>query len=291
MAEKGHDRALFGPAGNSDSFTDQGYSSYINIPEYILGMGLDAYEYQCGRGVKIKPESAAALGSLAAQHGIVMSVHAPYYISLSSLDGEKRLNSARYLLQSAEVVRAMGGRRIVLHSGSAGTQPRKQALALARETLRYCLERLDEAGYGDLTLCPETMGKVGQLGSLDEVMELCLLDERLVPCIDFGHLNARTQGSIQTREDYQGIIDVMKNRLGEERMRCFHVHFSKIEYTLGGEKRHLTFTDELFGPEPLPLMELIAERNLTPTVICESDGTQAEDAVLMKQMYQRQRGA
>ena len=278
-------RPFFGPAGTPLSFAEKGYKSYIDIPQYTVEMGLDTFEYQCGRGVRIKTENAKELGELAAQKGITLSVHAPYYISLSSTEEDKRKNSARYLRESAVAVRAMGGRRIVLHSGSAGKIPREQALALAKETLKYCLDVLDSEGYGDVILCPETMGKIGQLGTLDEVMELCLIDERLIPCLDFGHINARTQGDIKTKQDYADILDTVSSRLGTERARVFHAHFSKIEFTAGGEKRHLTFEDTFFGPDPAPLIELIAERGLAPTIICESDGTQAEDAAEMKRMY------
>ncbi len=279
------DRAYFGPAGNSISFEEKGYTSYEDIPRYTVEMGLDVFEYQCGRGVKIKTENARRLGELATGAGIELSVHAPYFISLSSTEPEKRTNSARYLLESAEVLRAMGGRRIVLHSGSAGKISRTEALALATGTLRYCIAELDAAGYTDLVLCPETMGKTGQLGTLEEVLALCAVDERLLPCIDFDHLNARTQGGIRTQMDYRAILDAISDKLGTARASNFHAHFSKIEYSAGGEKRHLTFADREFGPEPGPLLELIALRKLTPTIICESDGTQAEDAAEMKRLY------
>ncbi len=277
--------ATFGPAGNSISFETMGYKSFEDIPKYTKEMGLDTFEYQCGRGVKIRTENAARLGALAADEGITLSLHAPYYISLSSLEEQKRTGSARYLLESARALKAMGGKRIILHSGSCGKQSREAALTLAKESLLYCIKRLDEEGFGDMTLCPETMGKIGQLGSLDEVMELCSIDERLIPCIDFGHLNARTHGGITGADDYAHILDTMENRLGHERMREFHSHFSKIEYTDGGEKKHLTFEDTLFGPDPMPLLRIVAERKLAPTFICESDGTQAEDARAMKTMY------
>ncbi|MEG2259555.1 MAG: TIM barrel protein, partial [Oscillospiraceae bacterium] len=262
-------RAKFGPAGNSDSFSALGYRSFKDIPQYVSEMKLDVYEYQCGRGVKISAENAAVLGKEADQSKIGISVHAPYYISLSGLEEQKRKNSARYLLESAAVIIPMGGRRIILHSGSAGKQSREQAIAFAKETLGYCLCELDAAGFKDVVLCPETMGKIGQLGSLDEVMELCSIDERLIPCIDFGHLNARTRGGIKTKGDYAEILDTIENRLGHERMSQFHSHFSKIEYTDGGEKCHLTFRDTIFGPDPIPLLQLIAERGLAPTIICE----------------------
>ncbi len=275
----------FGPAGISDSFAAQGYKTSLDIPAYTAGMGLDAFEYQCGHGVRLAEDKARQMAALAAEKGIVFSVHAPYYISMSSLDEEKRLGSIRYLLQSAQLCRALGGRRIIFHPGSCGKQSRAAALEKALDTLRRGVEALDEAGYGDMTLCPETLGKIGQLGDLDEVLALCGVDERIVPCIDFGHLNARTLGGIHSKADYAAILDRMGEALGDERARKFHVHFSRIEFSAGGEKRHWTFAETQFGPEPAPLMELLAERRLAPVVICESAGTQAEDARTLGQIY------
>lgn len=275
----------FGPAGNSDSFSTKGYRSTVDAPKYCSEFGLDAYEYQCGRGVRLGDELGYKLKKEAEQYHVQMSLHAPYYISLSSMDESKRFGSSKYFLESAEAVKKLGGARFVVHSGSCGKQSREDALLKAKDTLKYCLNELDSAGYRDVIVCPETMGKIGQLGSLDEVMELCSVDERVFPCIDFGHLNARTMGGIKTEEDYAYIIDTITERLGEERARAFHAHFSKIEYTVGGEKRHLTFNDTIFGPDPEPLMRIIAKRRLCPTFICESDGTQAEDAALMKELY------
>ena len=204
---------------------------------------------------------------------------------MSSLEEDKRLNSVHYLLQSAAVCKALGGRRIVFHPGSCGKQSREAALEKALDTMRRAQEALDEAGYSDMTLCPETMGKIGQLGTLDEVLALCRVDARITPCIDFGHLNARTLGGIQTKADYAVLLDRLEEALGDERARRFHVHFSRIEFSKGGEKRHWTFAETQFGPEPAPLLELLAERKLAPVIICESAGTQAEDARWMKEFY------
>ena len=188
----------FGTAGTSDSFAAQGYKTSLEVPEYTAKMGLNAFEYQCGRGVRLGLDKAARMAALAAERDILFSVHAPYYISMSSLEEDKRLNSIQYLLQSAAVCRALGGRRIIFHSGSCGKQSREAALEKALDTMRRAVAALDEAGFEDMTLCPETMGKVGQLGTLDEVLTLCGVDSRITPCIDFGHLNARTLGGIQT---------------------------------------------------------------------------------------------
>lgn len=277
--------AKFGPAGNSESFAAMKYKGTLQIPEYIEKMGLDAYEYQCGRGVNIGLDKAAEFGRLAKEKGIALSLHAPYYISMSSVEEEKRLNSVNYILASARAVNAMGGERIVVHTGSCGKITREHALELAVETMKKAIEALDSEGLSNIRICPETMGKINQLGTLDEVLTLCEIDERLLPCIDFGHLNARTMGGMQTKEDFHNVLNSIENRLGSARLREFHSHFSKIEYTTGGEKKHLTFDDIVFGPEPDFLLELIAQKNCAPTVICESAGTQAEDAKTMKDIY------
>lgn len=277
--------AKFGPAGNSESFAAMKYKGTLQIPEYIEKMGLDAYEYQCGRGVNIGLDKAAEFGRLAKEKGIALSLHAPYYISMSSVEEEKRLNSVNYILASARAVNAMGGERIVVHTGSCGKITREHALELAVETMKKAIEALDSEGLSNIRICPETMGKINQLGTLDEVLTLCEIDERLLPCIDFGHLNARTMGGMQTKEDFHNVLNSIENRLGSARLREFHSHFSKIEYTTGGEKKHLTFEDTVFGPEPDFLLELIAQKNCAPTIICESAGTQAEDAKTMKDIY------
>ena len=279
----------FGTAGTSDSFAAQGYKSSLDVPEYTAKMGLNAFEYQCGRGVRLGLDKAAKMAALAGPKDILFSVHAPYYISMSSLEEEKRLNSIQYLLQSAAVCKALGGRRIIFHSGSCGRQSREAALEKALDTMRRAVEALDEAGFADMTLCPETMGKIGQLGTLDEVLALCSVDKRITPCIDFGHLYARSCGvqfaDATAAADYAALLDTLAARLGDDRAVHFHAHFSRIAYTKGGEKCHLTFADTAFGPPHAPLLALLKERHLAPTIICESAGTQAEDAAALAQGY------
>lgn len=280
--------AKFGPAGNSESFAAMGYKKTIQVPEYIVRMGLDAYEYQCGRGVRISTEAAQAFGQKAKEAGVTLSLHSPYYISLSSLEEEKRTGSIDYILQSARAADAMGAQRVVVHSGSCAKLSRTDALELAKDTLRRALQAMDEEGLGHIHLCPETMGKLNQLGDLQEVLELCQLDERLIPCVDFGHLNARTFGTLNDPQAVRAVFEQMEDKLGLSRLRQFHSHFSKIEYTLkGGEKCHLTFADTEYGPSFEPVAEMIVRKGCSPTIICESAGTQAEDAAAMKRMYQQ----
>ena len=281
----------FGPAGNSESFSRMGYRNNLQIPGYLEQLGLNAYEYQCGRGVKISQEAAQKFGRLAAEKDIQLSIHAPYYISMSSLEEEKRQNSVEYVLQSARAVAAMGGDRIVIHTGSCGKISRVQALELCCQTMRACIARLDAEGLGQVHMCPETMGKLNQLGTLEEVLELCRLDERILPCVDFGHLNARTYGGLLEPGAVKKIFEQMENVLGLDRMRLFHAHFSRIEFTVpGGEKRHWTLADTQYGPEFEPVADLIVQKSCTPTLICESAGTQAEDAAQMRDIYLQRGG-
>ena len=273
-----NDTPRFGTAGLSDSYAAKGFDPQ-KIAAYTASFGLTAFEYQCGRGVRLAHDKAQALGKAAAAQGIALSVHAPYYISMSGLDDEKRLHSVDYLLQSCAFVKALGGRRVVFHPGSCGKQSREAALEKALDTMRRAVAACDEAGYGDCILCPETMGKINQLGTVDEVLALCAVDPRITPCIDFGHIYARSGGTELTdTASYAALLDKLGDALGDDRAVHFHAHFSRIAYTAGGEKCHLTFADAAYGPPHAPLLQLLKQRKLAPTIICESAGTQAEDA-------------
>lgn len=281
--------AKFGPAGNSDSFSAK-YKSTVDAPLYLKEMGLDHYEYQCGRGVKVSDKTARAISSAAEKNGIGLSLHAPYFISLSSVEEEKRDNSINYILQSCEAALRLGADRIVIHSGSCSKMTRKEALELAKDTLIRARKQAVKQGFEAVHFCPETMGKTNQLGDLEEVLELCRLDDTFIPCIDFGHLNARTFGGIKSAADYDKMLELVENKLGTDRLKIFHSHFSKIMYTdPGGEKKHLTFEDNEYGPDFEPLMEIVARKNLSPIFVCESAGTQAEDALAMKNSYRQYR--
>ncbi len=235
--------------------------------------------------MRLPDDIAKTLRQDSEEKGVALSLHAPYYISMSSMKEETRLNSLTYIRQSAEAVRKLGGNRIIIHTGSAGQQTREEALEKAADTLTRARTMLDEEGFEDIYMCPETMGKINQLGTLEEVLALCRLDEKHIPCVDFGHLNARTHGAIKTKEDYAAMLDTIEQKIGAARAKTIHVHFSKIEYSEGGEKRHLTLEDTEFGPDYKPLLELFHERRYTPTIICESAGTQAEDAKIMMTYY------
>lgn len=277
----------FGPAGNPQAFYDAGYKSSVKMPPWLAEMKLSAYEYQCGRGVNIGTDQARLIGQAAAEHDIQMSIHAPYYINLASPDPDKQEKTAGYILASLRLAREMDAQRVILHPGSAAqADSREEALAMACLLLQKTLLRADQENLlAHCTLCPEVMGKNNQLGNLDEVLTLCRLDDRLLPCVDFGHLNARTQGGLRTADDFFRVASAIELALGRDRLKKMHVHFSRIEFTAGGEKQHHTLADTQFGPDYEPWAQVMAKLQLDPVIICESDGTQAEDAVTMRKIY------
>lgn len=276
--------AKFGPAGNADAFP---YKSSVEAPGWIASLGLDCYEYQCGKGVHVGEDTARKLGQAAREAGITLSLHAPYFINLANPDPEALEKTIGYILQSCRAADWMGAGRIVIHTGALMKRSRREALDIALGSMEKILKVWEGEGFGHIALCPETMGKINQLGDLGEVLELCQLDERLIPCVDFGHLYARTLGELEGHDACVRMLDQMEQALGRSRVKTFHSHFSQIEFTpKGGEKCHRTFADNGgFGPDPAPLMAEIARRGWGPTFICESAGTQTDDALTMKGLY------
>ena len=277
--------AQFGPAGNAENFP---YRSSADAPRWLRELGLDCYEYQCGKGVHVGEATARRVGAAAAEHGIALSLHAPYFINLANPDPDALQKTIGYITGACLVADWMGARRVVIHSGALMGRTRREALDIARRSLKEVIAACDDTGFGHLTLCPETMGKINQLGDLEEVLELCTLDERLLPCVDFGHLYARSLGADEGAEAMERMLSRMEEVLGPDRASRFHSHFSHIEFTLGGgEKCHRTFADDGgYGPDWAPLAEAVARRGWSPTFICESAGTQAGDALEMKKVYQ-----
>ncbi len=278
----------FGPAGNSNSFYQSGKKHSYEAPEWISSFGLDCYEYSAGNGIPSSFDTFNKIGQAAKENQILLSLHTPYYISLSGTDPEKRLKSLDYIEKSLNACKAMGGDIIVIHTGSASKISRAEALNLAKDTMFRALEAFPDT---NIKFGLETMGKLNQLGTLSEVIEICRLDKCLCPVIDFGHMNARNIGNLfKNTDDYKRVFDEIGCLLGFEYADTLHCHFSKIEYTASGEKRHLTFDDSVYGPDFEPLMDCIYSEGYSPRIICESDGTMAEDALKMKKYYLNLKG-
>ena len=275
----------FGPSGNSNAFYEAGNNKSIQSPIWVKNMGLDCFEYSFGRGVNMTDEKALEIGNAFKEAGIEISVHAPYYINFANESDESAEKSYAYVLDSAKKCKLLGGKRVVFHPASQGKMARKDAVSLTEIRLKILRDKIYEFGLEDILFCPETMGKLGQIGTIEEIVRFCKIDKIYVPTLDFGHVNAREQGSLKTEEDYLERLKYMIEELGYEKMKNFHVHFSKIEYSSKGEVRHLTFEDGVFGPDFTPLSKALKTLNLTPYIVCESNGTQDMDALAMKKIY------
>lgn len=264
-----------------------GYKHTTQAPEYLNKFNLDCFEYSFGRGVTMSEDKAVEIGQSFAQGGKEISVHAPYFINFANPADEAAQKSYNYVLTSAKYLKLLGGKRLVFHPAAQGKATREDAVKLTCERLKVLRDYVYLNGFEDLYFCPETMGKLAQIGTLEEVVEFCKIDKIYLPAIDFGHINAREQGSLKTVEDYRLRLEYMVDQLGYERVKHFHVHFSKIMYSAKGEVKHLTFSDNVFGPEFEPLAVALKQLKLEPYIVSESDGTQAEDALIMKRIYEK----
>ncbi len=275
----------FGPSGNSEAFYNAGKKTSEQSAVWVKEMGLDCFEYSFGRGVSITDQRATEIGEAFKLQGIEISVHAPYYINFANPDENMIKNSNRYLLDSMLKGKLMGAKRVVFHPASQGKMDRETAVSLTKSRIKDFVSLVKDTDVLGVNIYPETMGKLGQIGTVEEIADFCTLDDMLIPTIDFGHVNAREGGSLKTEEDYYKILKYMIEVLGKEKMQNFHVHFSKIEYGQKGEIKHLTFLDEVFGPDYMPFIRVIKDLNLTPYIVSESNGTQDVDALALKKAY------
>jgi len=274
----------FGPSGNDELFYAQGHKHSIEAFEWLRNMNLDLYEYSFGRGVMLKNETAQSLGQKAKEFNIEVSVHAPYFINLATQNSDQQSKNEKYILDSLEKLKILGGRKCVVHSGTQTSFDRLTALNLVKENILKVIDKANQNGFGDLLICPETMGKYSQIGNAEEILDICSLHTMLVPTFDFGHLNCITQGGLKNKEDFKKLLTLIQSKLGNK-INDLHIHFSKIQYSEKGEVKHLTFEDNQFGPDFTPLAQALIDMDLHPTIICESKDIMAQDALKMKKIY------
>ena len=275
----------FGPSGNCEKFYAEGYKHSEQSAEFVKRHDLDCFEYSFGRGVRMSEEKAISIGEAFASAEIEISAHAPYFINFANPDDEMAAKSYGYVLDSAKACKLMGGKRVVFHPAAQGKATRESACELTIERLKILRDYIYMNALEDMIFCPETMGKLAQIGTIEEVTRFCLIDTVYTPCVDFGHINAREQGSLKTVADYKNRLEYMIEKLGYERMKNFHVHFSKIMYSAKGEIKHLTFADDVYGPEFEPFAIALKDLKLEPYIVSESAGTQTDDATEMKKIY------
>ncbi len=276
----------FGPSGMGEDYEN---IETINVPKMLKEMGLDCYEYSFGHGYRMSDGTAVRYGKEFKDQGITLSFHAPYYINFANPEEEMYQKSIGYLERGIELLKASGADHLVFHPGSCGKAARSDAYQLIFDRFKELMPRLDSKLSKGMWLCPETMGKSMQIGTFKEVVDLCTLSPYLVPTFDFGHINALTQGTLKTKEDFKQIFQYGLEKLGREKMNNLHIHFSKIQYGDKGEIRHLNFEDNIYGPNFEPMIDAIIELDISPRIICESAGKQPRDAKIMKNYYESTR--
>ena len=278
-------KVLFGPSGNSESFFNEGHSATLESPAWVKAKGLDLFEYSFGQGYRMSSDTAVKIGNEFKKEGIELSVHAPYFINFANPDDEMFSKTIGYISTGIKFLKNLQAKRLIFHPASCGKQTREEAVKLMMERFKEVMPDFEKELDDDMFLCPETMGKLMQIGTYKEVIDLCTISSKLIPTFDFGHINALTQGSLKSADDYKCIFDYCFEKLGEERTKNAHIHFSKIQYGSKGEIRHLTFEDDVYGPNFEDLAKVLVDYDLSCHVVCESAGTQAEDSLIMKDIY------
>lgn len=276
----------FGPSGYCEKFL-QKYKHSEDIPVWLEENGLDVFEYAFNKGINLSDQKALSIKSAFEGSGKMLTVHGPYYINLANPDDEMAEKSKMYIINSLVKMKLLGAKYLVFHPGSLMKMTREEAFENVMRRMRELVKLLDEYDIHDMYICPETMGKHGQIGTVEEVAKMCSLDERIIPTLDFGHINAYTLGGLKTEEDFENVFRTLEKYMGE-RYKKVHIHFSKIEYGAKGELRHLTFDeDNTFGPDFNLLAKVLKRLDIEGTVICESRGTQTIDAMKMKEIFSK----
>jgi len=281
------DHPRFGPAGVPPPFRAM-KAGLADVPRLLREEGLDAFEYQAVRwGAKpqIKREDAEKLGLKAKENDVWISLHGSYFINFC---GEKDVIEAskQRLIACITAAEWMKAYVVVFHSGFYGKRPQKEAFTNCLEALKEVVQVIRALGIKNVKIGPETMGKHSQLGSLDEVLSLCEEVERTQLVVDWAHLHARDRGRFKTVDDFRKVIVEIENRLGTEAVKDMHCHFTKIEFTDKGEKRHHTMDEADYGPDFMMLAKVIAEFKLKPVIISESPILDA-DAIKMRDIVQK----
>lgn len=260
----------FGPAGVPPMFRLMGATT-LDTPKLLHEEGLDAFEYQASRwGAKpqIKQVDAQKLGEEARKNDVRLSIHGSYFINLAGKP-EVIAASKDRLLACAVAADWMGAYVMVFHAGFYGKFEKSFAFQQCVKELKDVSAQMKSMGL-KVKIGPETMGRKSQVGSIDEVIKICQEVEGTQLVIDWGHLHARHLGVLKKVEDFRVLAEKVEEELGTEALRSMHCHFSAIEFSSQGEKRHHTLDQERYGPDFRMLAEVIVDFGLHPTMICES---------------------
>jgi len=280
-------RMHFGPAGKPTTMKS---GDYVKAIEVVAQLGLDAIEYEAVRGVRISEAKARRIREAAEKYGVIVSMHAPYYLNFAALEEETRRKSLERMKAAVRAASWMGAYAVVFHPGYyKGHESRESAVKLVVESLRPLIEFMEQEGIRGVWIAPETTGKSSQVGSVEDVIEICLgLGKYCRPCVDWAHLYARSEGGYVTSVDHVvEVIEKIERELGGWAVKPLHTHFSRIEYGRGGEREHHTLAEEEYGPEWRIVCRGYRETGVEGVVISESPILE-QDALVMKRICEEE---
>lgn len=248
--------------------------------ERIKELGLGCMEIEFVRGVKMRPESALAVGRVAKKRGVRLSAHAPYFINLNAREPEKVSASRERVLQTARIGSLCGVESIVFHAAYYLGDPPSQVYAKIKNQVEEIVAQLRAEG-NQVWLRPEVMGKATEFGTLEEILALSAELEGVAPCLDFSHWHARA-GGFTSYEDFVAVLELVEAKLGKQGLNNMHLHVSGIEYGNKGEKKHLNLKESDF--RYVELLKALKDCKARGLVICESPNLE-EDALLLQTEY------
>jgi deoxyribonuclease-4 len=253
----------------------------VGAIEFSKSIGLNTFELGWVQSVRVTEVTCAAIKAKAEEHGVSLSVHAPYFINLNALDDEWP-KSRKRLMDAAIYGNLAGATDIVFHPGSYFGNDPKEVLKLAIPRLQGCVDELRKAG-NPVTLRPETMGKSAMLGSFEDTLAMSTAIEGVEPCIDFAHLHARPgDGTMNTYEEWSALLKIYQKALGKKGLKRLHIHLSGIEYGPKGEKNHLPVAES--DLKLSLLFQALNDFNCAGRILCESP-IMEEDALNMKKAW------
>jgi len=258
-------------------------NSTIEGVQCCKDIGLEAMEMEFVQGVRLRKELAVEIGKTAKKLDISLSSHAPYFINFCSTDKKKITTSIRNIFQAAEATHHAEGRITVFHPGFYQKSTPEEAYKNAKKNLKEANKKIKQKKIKCI-LGAETVGKKSQFGGLEEVIKLSEDLSFIEPVIDFAHLQSRGDMNLKKEEDYRKLFSLLEKRLGSY-VKHFHAHFSEIDYSEKGERRHLPLGAKNIPPYK-PLMKVLAEHGYSGTIISETPKLDI-DAQKMQKEYRK----
>jgi deoxyribonuclease IV len=249
----------------------------------VKELNLDALELEFVHSVFLNEVSAKKAGLIAKQNNIVLTAHAPYYVNLNAKEPEKIEASKHRILQSARMLNFAKGYSVVYHPGFYFKEEHKSVYDKIKLQMKD-IERIANNESLDVWIRPETTGKGTQFGELNELLSISQGFEKVLPCIDFAHLHARSNGAWNTINEFRTVFEKVESNLGKRGLQNMHVHFSGIAYSEKGEKNHLELEDSDFAYEDW--VKVIKEFNVSGVFISESPNIE-KDAIKIKQLFKK----